>query len=331
MKYKILPFLLAIITGAALLTSCASARQAATPDEAVNRVHPNGEGNYYNPDALTTEAAVSEAESTAASTEAETVQPTTQKKNKQPATTQPTTAPHTQPTTVPHTTNPNVPADSITGANINPSIAAIQRQMLDQLLALRLKALTLSKTSLTLEAGKSETLDIRYDPADTIDKLCTVSVSNGNASASISGAKVTVTGTAAGTATVTVTARNGIKATCEVTVKAPAEAVTDDTVLPHGNLCTAQNVSRWCDELTEYLQTEKGLIYDSEIENESLRLTFSTAPLGDDHSFNTAAIELKKQAEEMLDPEGDLSGAHFICTAEEKGSEYEFTVLIQIP
>ena len=140
-----------------------------------------------------------------------------------------------------------------------------------------------------------------------------------------------MTGTAAGTATVTVTARNGIKATCEVTVKAPAEAVTDDPVLPHGKPCTAQNVSRWCDELTEYLQTEKGLMYDSEIENESLRLTFSTAPLGDDHSFNTAAIELKKQAEEMLDPEGDLSGAHFICTAEEKGSEYEFTVLIQIP
>ena len=55
MKYKLLPFLLALITGAAILTSCAGGNSGATQDEAVNRVYPDGEGKYYSEETTLTD------------------------------------------------------------------------------------------------------------------------------------------------------------------------------------------------------------------------------------------------------------------------------------
>ena len=178
MKYKLLPFLLALITGAAILTSCAGGNSGATQDEAVNRVYPDGEGKYYSEETTLTDtgtgtdvpsSAQASTEKTSSNTDA--TQPTTVHPG-----TQPTTTPSTQPTT-----NPNVPKDNITGANINPGIGSIQGDVMSKIRALTLKSVSLNKSSVTLEVGKSEKLEISYDPENALTKSCTASVSSGAA------------------------------------------------------------------------------------------------------------------------------------------------------
>ncbi len=233
MKHKILPILLAIIAGAAILTACASGKSAVDSGEVTNLVHPVGEGNFY-----TTDAAVStEAEGSTADASAETTQqPTTQKpkKNKKQNTTQPTTQRTTQPSTRP-TTNPNIPKDNIGPANVNPGISSIQARMMSIINSLELKSIAFNKTSLEIEVGQSETLELKFSPTDAPNKSCTYSTDSSNAAIKLSGTTFTVTGKNAGLCTLTVTSHNGHKAVCDITVKradAPTTQATAATEAP---------------------------------------------------------------------------------------------------
>ena len=77
----------------------------------------------------------------------------------------------------------------------------------------------LSKTSLTLIKGTSETIKATITPSNAANKTVTWSTSNSKV-ATVSNGKVTAI--SAGTATITAKSNNGKTASCKVTVKAPA-------------------------------------------------------------------------------------------------------------
>ena len=295
MKHRILPFLLAVIFGAAALTACQSGT-VESGDEAVNRVYPEGEGHFYDGSQAGVTTAATEPSGTVAGSTAATK-----------ATTKPTTKPTTPSTTAatkPTAVNPaatapqatianNVPADNVTDNNINPNIGSIQDEM-DRLLdAYSVKSISLSQTSLSLEAGESKKLTISYNPSNATNKISTASANNGNVSVSVSGATVTITGVKAGTATVTVTSANGHKATCDVTVKRTEQSVTDDTVLAHDSLVNVGNAERWAAALAEYLEG-LGMSRNENLQGESFRLTTNGL---NNLSFNSASNHFKEQAE----------------------------------
>ncbi|MBQ8134024.1 MAG: Ig-like domain-containing protein, partial [Clostridia bacterium] len=78
------------------------------------------------------------------------------------------------------------------------------------------KSVSLSKSSVSVEKGKSVTVTATVLPSTATDKKVTWSTSNSKI-ATVSGGKIT--GVAAGTATITAKTANGKKATCKVTVK----------------------------------------------------------------------------------------------------------------
>ncbi len=77
-------------------------------------------------------------------------------------------------------------------------------------------SVSLNKTSITLEKGKSETLTATVKPSNSSNKSITWTSSNTSV-ATVSGGKVTAK--KAGTATITAKTSNGKTATCKVTVK----------------------------------------------------------------------------------------------------------------
>ncbi len=81
-----------------------------------------------------------------------------------------------------------------------------------------IKSLTLNKSSITLKAGDSYTLQVKYTPVNTTQKLLKFSTSNKNV-ASID-SKGVISAVRAGKATITVTSANNdiIASTCSVTV-----------------------------------------------------------------------------------------------------------------
>jgi len=86
-----------------------------------------------------------------------------------------------------------------------------------------LKSISLNKTSMSLTAGKSATLSVKYNPTNTtVSKNVTWKSSNTKV-ATVSGGKITAK--KAGTATITATC-NGKTATCKVTVKAKTASKT---------------------------------------------------------------------------------------------------------
>ena len=93
----------------------------------------------------------------------------------------------------------------------------------------KVTGVTLNKTALTLEAGSSETLKATVAPADATNQKVTWKSSD--AAIATVDAAGKVTGVKAGEATITVTTEDGGKtATCKVTVKAAAVAVTGVTL-----------------------------------------------------------------------------------------------------
>nr|MCR5206672.1 Ig domain-containing protein [Lachnospiraceae bacterium] len=78
------------------------------------------------------------------------------------------------------------------------------------------KSVSLNKTSLTLDIGKSETLTATISPSNAANKTLTWTSSNTSVATVTSSGQVTVK--AAGTATITVKTNNGKTATCTVTV-----------------------------------------------------------------------------------------------------------------
>ena len=105
------------------------------------------------------------------------------------------------------------------GKNLTPGTVATVT--VDMNPSVAVTGVTLDKTSLDLNLGKSETLTATVTPSNASDKTVTWSSSN-TAVATVSSDGV-VTGVKAGTATITATTNDGGKtATCAVTVKAPA-------------------------------------------------------------------------------------------------------------
>lgn len=291
MKHRLLPFLLAVIAGAAILTACSSNPET-QGQEAVNRVYPEGEGRYFQP---TSEADVTGADTTAAQTTAAT-KPSTTAATTAPsstaatkATVPATTAPLTQPTTI----RTDVPNDEITAANINPNIDAIQRAMQEQVYALAVRSISLSQTSLTLETGESKKLQISINPSNAANKICTISTDNGNARAVIEGQTVTVTGVNAGTCTLTVTSNNGHTAKCDITVKRVEQQITDDTVLTHKELVTAANAERWTELVAARLEG-LGMSRNTSLQGDSFTLTTEGE---NNKSFNESAASFTSAAE----------------------------------
>ena len=87
-------------------------------------------------------------------------------------------------------------------------------------------AVSLNKTSLTLEVGESYTLVVTVSPSNATDKSITWSSTNSSV-ASVSGGKVTAK--SEGTTTITAEAHNGKTATCTVTVNEPVPEVVEVT------------------------------------------------------------------------------------------------------
>lgn len=322
--YRVLPLLLAVITGAALLSACGTDSEK-PKGEAVNRVYPEGEGKYYD--------GVSAADISAGTTVAESTaqQETTTKKAKTQETTAPkTTKPKTtQPAAVqPTTINANVPDDNITGANINPNIGAIQGRMVAEIEALAVKSISLSESSLNVTVGETKKLEIRFDPVDAAIKTCSLGTTNGNAKATVSGKTVTVTGVNAGTCSLIVTSHNGHKATCQITVKRADIEITDDTVLPHTELCNAENAARWAEAVAAKLES------NGMTRNTSLRgggISVRTDSNKSDMSYNAAQQLFVEQAETGVS--GEIGGAWdqytFNCAAESvDGGEFAIVITV---
>ena len=82
--------------------------------------------------------------------------------------------------------------------------------------------LDLSKSSLTLDAGTTATVDITTTPINATSEITVTSSASGKATGAVVGRTLTVTGKEAGSATLTVTA-NGHSATLSVTVSAVSE------------------------------------------------------------------------------------------------------------
>ena len=82
---------------------------------------------------------------------------------------------------------------------------------------------TLSKTSLTLDKGKTQTITATVTPSNATDKSVTWSSSNSSV-ATVSNGKITAKG--AGTATITAKTSNGKTATCKVTVQIGVTKIT---------------------------------------------------------------------------------------------------------
>ena len=316
--------LLAVITGTALLTACGS-NSSSDANDAVNRVYPEGEGRLY--DGSTTVNITAATESPESTGQQETTKNPKKQSTTAPAETKNTEA--TQASTVqPTTINANVPTDNITGANINPHIGAIQGSVIAEIDAHTIKSISLSHTSLTVEVGESKTLEISFDPADAVNKSCKAEASNNNVKASVSGKTVTVSGVNAGTCTLTVTSSNGHKAACNITVKRVEQEITDDTVLPHTELCTAANVSRWAEAVAAQLES-KGMSRDTSLRGGGISLRTDADKR--DMSFNAAQKSFVTQAEyeAALITSGSWEEYTFNCTTESlDGGEYAIVITI---
>ena len=83
---------------------------------------------------------------------------------------------------------------------------------------------SLNKTTLTLDTGKTSNLKATVYPSNAANKKCTWSSSNTSVATVDSNGKVTAK--KAGTATITVKTSNGKTATCKVTVSLPAPQIT---------------------------------------------------------------------------------------------------------
>ena len=314
-----MPVLLAIITAAALLTACGS--KGGDSNDAVNRVYPEGEGKLYDGTSI---EGVTAPESTA---QPETTKGSAKQTTTAPAETKSTDS--TQASTVqPTTITTDVPPDNITGANINPHLGSIQSEVIAEIESHSVKSISLSQTELTVTAGESKTLEVSYEPSDAVDKTCTAEVSNNCVKASASGKTVTVTGVNAGTCTLTVSSKNGHKATCNITVKRAEQEITDDTVLPHGELCTAANASRWAEAVASHLES-KGVTRDTSLRGGGISLRTDSDK--SDMSFNSARKSFVSQAEyeAALVTNGSWSGYIFNCSAESLGGG-EYAIIITI-
>lgn len=102
-------------------------------------------------------------------------------------------------------------------------ILGVQEETIEPDKDIEANAITLNKTDLTLKKGKSYTLKATVTPENSVDK--TVTFKSSKSSVAKVDANGKVTAKKAGTATITATTKNGLKATCKITVTDPATKV----------------------------------------------------------------------------------------------------------
>lgn len=334
MKHRLLPLLLAVVLGAAALTACSSSSDTATEDEAVNRVYPEGEGHLYTGEDVSqmTVPRTTAAEKTTAATRATAKPKAATTAGTKPATaaTKPTaaaTAPRTAAATQQPTVRTNVPADSISNSNINPNIGSIQNNMQAEINAREVRSIALDFSSVTLSVGESRDLIISFNPSDAANKSCTLTTDNQNINASLSGKTVTVTGVASGTSTLTVTSNNGHQASCSFTVKRDAADITDDTVLPHAELVTADNAERWTQAVSNRLES-LGMTHNASLQGSSVTLTTKDE---NNKSFNDSlndfTAEAQAQVKRLLDSDWQDYEFNCVCRAQDGG---DFSIVIAV-
>ena len=250
------------------------------------------------------------------------------------------TSPTVQPTTtvrrVTHTVNPttasatrsvrrNIPPDDITSRNVNPNLGTIQQNMLNEINSLAVREIRLSEDSLTLVKGESAELKVSFDPENAAIKTLKADASGSAVSVKTASKTVTVTAKSEGESTVTVTSHNGKTAICRV--KVVSAVVTDDTVLPHKELCTPENVSRWLDEIIGR-GTMLGMTLNSSLSGSSF--VIKTSSDTSDASFNDYCDKLVTAAVEQfaIYTGNRFEEYEFNAVSEEENGEYNFIITV---
>ena len=256
---------------------------------------------------------------------------TTNKKKKTTASaTSPARPAQTPAATVSPTAPKNVPGDTISGANINPNIGSIADRVTNEINSKQVTGISLSESDIELTVSETAEITVTYTPADAMYKICSTNLSSSSV-AEITGKSNTgikIKGKAAGTCVLTVTSQNGHKATCGITVKRN-ETITDDSKIPHADLCTADNVNRWAAEITAECQS-LGMKQNASLKGVDIAL--DTAENADKtQSYNevkSAYVQsVKTQLESLV--EGDYKDYVFNCYVEAKdGGEYYINVVI---
>ncbi len=276
-------------------------------------------------------------------------QPTTQPVTKNAAATKPaktnnkkktktkTTVTATQPATPRQnpvaTTSPtapkNIPGNTINGSNINPNIGNIADRVTDDINSKQVSGISLSETDIELAVGDTAEISVTYTPSDAMYKICSTNLSGSSVEITAkTNSKITIKGKSAGTCVLTVTSQNGHKATCSITVKRN-ETITDDSKIPHTDLCTAENVNRWAADITAECQN-LGMKQNASLKG--VGIAFDTAEnAGKTQSYNEVKASyvqnVKAQLESLI--EGEYKDYVFNCYAESKGGgEYYINVVI---
>jgi len=153
-------------------------------------------------------------------TTSEETTPSTEEASTQTATTKAAAA------TVPQTTakpvQDNIPADTIQSGNVNPYLSRIQSIIMDEIHALAVTKLTISRGSVILDEGEIIGLDVKIEPSDAANKHLTVETDNDACvKAEYRNGVLTLTAKKAGKCTVTLTSHNGLHVSCSVTVNEP--------------------------------------------------------------------------------------------------------------
>lgn len=161
-------------------------------------------------------------------------------------------------------------------------------------------------------------------------KLCSVNVSNKNVIeiTDKTNKTISIKGKSAGTCVITVVSANGHKATCSVTVKRN-ETITDDSKIPHSDLCTAENVNRWAAEITSACSS-LGMKQNSSLKGVDIAID-TTDNKDQKKSFNEVKAEYVQTVKSQLEAltEGDYKNYVFNCYTESKGGgEYYINVVI---
>lgn len=159
------------------------------------------------------------------------------------------------------TFKPEAPIGRSSVAAIVSCMAVDSMRQSVTLKAVPVTKITLNKTSMTVETGKTAELTATVAPASASAKTLTWRSSN-TAVATVSGSGV-VTGMKKGTATITATSINGVKATCSITVTDVPVAVTG-IKLDRGYLTLNQgNSERLAATITPSNATDKSVTWKS--------------------------------------------------------------------
>ena len=315
MKYRFLSLLFASIVIATALAGCGEPSQSTVTTDEKSTVVSTADSAPADTSIAETQTAT-QVETTAEATAATTKPAAKKNKKKQEETTQPVTV------------QANIPEDNITHSNINPNLGAIQSQVAEDMKALAVKSIRLSSNSLTIATGESAELTLTFNPENAAVKSCSLTVSSGCVKADFSGnSKIVVTGKSAGTCKLTVTSHNGHKAYCDITVKRAGQEITDDTVLSHKELCTAENATRWRTAIAQQC-TLLGMKENTELRGASY--TINTADDQSSRSYNAAEKAYVQQALEQVEAltNGEYESYEFNCISEPQGSEYIITIIV---